>query len=113
MTRLTAGLLLTVAVTGALAAGFGRGAILPGLAFGLLATAIQLAATRWLEGARGKPFSDLVKALGLGMGLRFAGVAVFLGAAVAAPALFPALPTALAYLGVLVPLLLSDLRTVR
>jgi hypothetical protein len=113
VTRLTAGLLLTIGVTGALAAGFGRETILPGVSFGLLATAIQLAATRWLEAARGKPFSELVKALGKGMGLRFAGVLVFLGAAVAAPRFYSPLPTALAYLGVLVPLLLSDLRTVR
>lgn len=113
MTRLTAGLLLTVVVTGALVAGFGREAVLSGVLFGLLATAIQLAATRWLEAARGESFTELAKALGKGMGLRFAGVLVFLGAALAAPALFPPLPTALAYLGVLLPLLLSDLRTVR
>ncbi len=113
MTRLTAGLLLTAAVTGGLVAGFGREALLPGVSFGLLATAIQLAATRWLAAARGKPFAELVKALGFGMGLRFGGVFVFLVAALAAPALFPPLPTALAYVGVLVPLLFSDLRTVR
>jgi hypothetical protein len=113
VTRLTAGLILTVVVTGALVAGWGWGMVLPGVSFGLLATGIQLAATRWLEAARGAAFAELVKALGKGMGLRFAGVVLFLGAAVAAPRLYPPLPTALAYLGVLVPLLLSDLRTVR
>jgi hypothetical protein len=40
-------------------------------------------------------------------------VFLFLGTALAAPVLFPPLPTALAYVGVLVPLLFSDLGTVR
>jgi hypothetical protein len=113
VTRLAAGVLLTAAVTGGLVAGFGPEALIPGVSFGLLATAIQLAATRWLVAARGQPFAGLVRALGYGMGLRFAGVFAFLVAALAAPALFPPLPTALAYVGVLVPLLFSDLRTVR
>jgi hypothetical protein len=47
------------------------------------------------------------------MGLRVAGIALMAAAIVAAPALFPALPTALGFLGVLVPLLFMEMRLAR
>ncbi len=113
MRPLAPGLLLTGLVTAVLAWAFGRAAILPGVVFGLVATAIQLAAARFLQKARGQPFEQLMKAWGLGMGLRMAGMMLFLGLVLWDRALFPPLPTALAYVGVLIPLMFSDLRTLR
>lgn len=92
---------------------FGRAALLPGLVFGLMATGIQLAAGIFLRRAVGKPFEQLLKAWGAGMGLRVAGMFLFLGAVLLDRTLFPPLPTALAYVGVLIPLMFSDLRTIR
>ncbi len=107
------GLLLTAVVTVLLAWGFGPVAVLPGVVFGLVATAIQLAAAALLRKARGQAFEQLLKAWGLGMGLRMAGMMLFLGLVLWDRALFPPLPTALAYVGVLIPLMFSDLRAIR
>jgi hypothetical protein len=111
--RLAPGLILTVVVTTLLLWGFGRVALLPGLLFGGVAAAIQLAASGFLRKAVGKPYEQLLKAWGLGMGLRMLGVFLFLGAVLADESIFPPLPTALAYVGVLIPLMFSDLRTIR
>ena len=113
MKPLLPGLLLTAVVTALLVWGFGPVAVLPGVVFGLVATAIQLAAAAFLRKARGKPLEQLIKAWGLGMGLRMAGMCLFLGLVLADRALFPPLPTALGYVGVLIPLMFSDLRTLR
>lgn len=107
------GLFLTVLVTAVLTWGFGRVALLPGLVFGVVATAIQMAAAVFLRKAQGQPFEQLMKAWGLGMGLRVTGMFLFLGLVLADRTLFPPLPTALAYVGVLIPLMFSDLRTLR
>jgi hypothetical protein len=84
-----------------------------GLVFGGIATVIQLAAGIFLRRAKGKSFEELLKAWGLGMGLRVLGIALFLGAVLVDRTVFPPLPTALAFLGVLIPLMFSDLRTLR
>jgi len=107
------GLVLTVLVSALLVWVFGRGALVPALLFGALATAIQQAASALLRRAAGQPFERLLKAWGLGMGLRMLGVTLFLLAVVADRAFFPPLPTALAFVGVLIPLMFSDLRTIR
>jgi len=107
------GLLLTALATALLTWTFGRAALLPGVSFGLLATAIQLAAGVYLKRAAGQPFEQLLKAWGIGMGLRVAGMFLFLGAVLMDRTLFPPLPTALAYVGVLIPLMFTDLRTIR
>ena len=66
-----------------------------------------------LRRATGKPYEQLLKAWGVGMGLRLVGMLLFLAAVVIDRALFPPLPTALAFVGVLIPLMFSDLRTIR
>lgn len=113
MKHVAVGVILTAVVTALLVWGFGRAAFVPGLAFGGIATAIQVAAGGFLRRAAGKPFEQLLKAWGLGMGLRVLGMFLFLGAVLADRAVFPPLPTALAFLGVLIPLMFSDLRTIR
>lgn len=113
MKALRLGLVLTAIVSAVLASAFGRGVLVAALLFGVLATAIQVAASALLRRAAGQPFERLLKAWGLGMGLRLLGVTLFLLAVVADRALFPPLPTALAFVGVLIPLMFSDLRTIR
>ena len=113
MRALLPGLALTAGVTALLVWRFGEAALLPGLLFGGLATAIQVAASGFLQRALGKTFEQLLKAWGLGMGLRVFGLFAFLAAVLIDRALFPPLPTALAYVGVLIPLMFSDLRTIR
>ena len=113
MKHVAIGLALTAVVTALLLWGFGRDALLPGLVFGGIATAIQLAAGGFLRRAAGKPFEQLLGAWGTGMGLRVLGMFLFLGAVLADRTLFPPLPTALAFLGVLIPLMFSDIRTLR
>ena len=113
MKALRLGLVLTAVVSGLLVALFGRAVLVPALLFGLVATAVQVAASALLRKAAGQPFEALLKAWGLGMGLRMLGVMLFLGAVVADRTFFPPLPTALAFVGVLIPLMFSDLRTIR
>lgn len=81
--------------------------------FGALATAIQMAAGLFLRRAAGKPFEQLLKAWGMGMGLRVLGMFLFLAAVLADRTVFPPVPTALAFVGVLIPLMFSDIRTIR
>jgi hypothetical protein len=107
------GLVLTAVLSGLLAWGFGRAVLPAALLFGSVATAIQVAASALLGRAAGQPFERLLKAWGLGMGLRMLGVTLFLGAVLADRTIFPPLPTALAFVGVLIPLMFSDLRTIR
>jgi hypothetical protein len=111
--HLAAGLVLTAIVTALLVRGFGSIALLPGVVFGGVATVIQLAAGVFLRRAVGKPLEQLLKAWGIGMGLRVLGMFLFLGAVLVDRAHFPPLPTALAFVGVLIPLMFSDLRTIR
>lgn len=113
MRHLAVGLLLTVVVTAVLVWVFGSVALMPGLVFGAVATAVQYAAGHMLRRVSGKPVEQLFKAWGAGMGLRLVGMLLFLAAVVLDRALFPPLPTALAFVGVLIPLMFSDLRTIR
>lgn len=113
MKQVARGLALTAVVTAILCWAFGRQALLPGLVFGAVATGIQVVAARFLERARGLPFEQLMKAWGLGMGLRMAGMFLFLALVLLDRELFPPLPTALAYVGVLIPLMFTDLRAIR
>ncbi len=106
------GLALTVVVTAVERVAWGPRALLPGLVFGLLATGIQVAADRSLRKAAGAPFAELVRRWAVGMGLRMGGIALFVVAVVADRALFPPLPTAFGYLGVLVPLLFAETKLV-
>jgi hypothetical protein len=110
---LRAGALLTLVVTAALGAGFGMGAVWPAAGFGLLATLIQIAAGRAMQGAVNLSFAEFLKRYGIGMGLRVTGVVILLVAIVARPEVFLPLPTALGFLGVLIPLLFLEARLAR
>lgn len=81
--------------------------------FGLLATAIQLAAVAWLRPALSAPFPVLLKRWGAGMGLRLGGVVAFAALVAAAPERFPPLPSALGLVGVLIPLLFMETRLLK
>lgn len=110
---LLAGLLLTAAVAGVLTLGFGRGALLPGAAFGILATVLQMIAVRALRRGMAGGTTEFFKGMGIGMALRFGGIVLVLVAVLFDRGRFPPLPTALAYVGVVVPLLLFEVRFVR
>jgi len=107
------GLGLTVLVAGAIRVGFGPAALLPAVLFGLLATAIQAGAGRAMRGAAQLGYAEFLKRYGIGMGLRLGGVVVLMVAIVARRELFDPLPTALGFLGVLIPLLFLEARLAR
>ena len=88
--------------------GWGRAAVLATITFGLVATAIQFTAVRALKPAMSGPFPALVKRWAAGTGLRLLGVVLFATAVVMDPVHFPPLPTALGYLGVVVPSLFLE-----
>lgn len=83
--------------------------------FGVLAVLVQMVAEALVGPAikRDLPFAAVLKRWGIGMALRFVGIVVLAGAAVANPKLFPPLPAAMGYLGVLLPLLIVETRLLR
>ena len=83
-----------------------------GLLFGLLATAIQLVAGRWMTGLEQAPIQQYMKRWGGGMGLRLLGVGVVGMVIWLEPPALPALPAALGYVGVLIPLLFLEARRI-
>lgn len=89
---------------------------LPGVlaagSFGLLGTAIQLAAGRMMTTRTDAPLREFMQGWAGGMGLRLAGV-VLVGVVIwLDSARFPPIPAALGYIGVLVPLLFLEARRV-
>ena len=109
MTRLKGGLYLSLAaaLVGTLLAGW-RGAVAAGT-FGLVATAIQVLAGRKVT-QQGASFREFARSWVGGMGLRMLGV-VLVGVVIwLDSARFPALPAAMGYIGVLVPLLFYEAR---
>jgi hypothetical protein len=113
MKGLRLGIALTVLVTGLLVLSWGQDAWVPGLVFGLIATAIQVISVALVRPVFGGETVRLLKRWGVGMLLRGVGVALVAVAVTIDRALFPPLPTALAFLGVLVPLLFMEVRLVR
>jgi hypothetical protein len=107
------GVALTVLVTVVLVLSWGRAALLPGLAFGALSTAIEGVALTRLRRTWHEPGTGPLKGFAEGMGLRLAGIAVLAAAIVIDRTVFPPLPSALGFLGVLVPLLFLEVRWVR
>ena len=82
--------------------------------FGGIAVVIQLGAIGLMRPVqRGAPIQRFLARWGAGMGLRFLGVVGIAVAAGLAPRPFPPLPTALGFLGVLLPLLFLEVRVVR
>lgn len=104
------GAALTVLVAGIVGLGWGWGTAGAAAAFGVLATAIHLAAVAVLKPAMGGPFERLAKRWAVGLALRLGGAVIFGAAAVWRPDVFPPLPVAIGYLGVLVPLLFTEMR---
>ena len=110
MTRSKAGLALTlpVAVLGALLGGW-QG-MLAAAAFGLLATAIQVAAGRTMSRQGESPTREYMRAWASGMGLRMLGV-ILVGVVIWLDSAWcPPVPAAMGYIGVLVPLLFFEAR---
>lgn len=102
------GLTGLVTATGALVGGVDSA--FPAGAAGLLAGAIHLVAVGVLRPSLVPPFEGMMGRWMVGLGLRFGGIAVVAVALLALPDLFPALPTALGFLGVLIPLLFAEMR---
>ena len=113
MKGLGLGIVLTALVTGLLYIGWESDALIPGLVFGLLATGIQVASVALVRPVFGGETVRLLKRWGMGMLLRVLGVALVAAAITIDSTLFPPLPTAFAFLGVLVPLLFLEIRLVR
>ncbi len=91
----------------------GPAAVVPALASGTVAALAQFAAARLARRALEARFTQFMAAWALGMGLRFGGFVLLAGAMLALPAHFPPLPSALGFLGVLIPLLLLEIRLAR
>ncbi len=110
MKNLVVGVLLTALVTTTLWAAFGPSVLFAAVIFGLVATVIQMVAVAVAKPALDRSFDKFMVRWGVGMGLRLAGVVLFTVAVLALPARFPPLPTALGFLGVLIPLLFMETR---
>jgi hypothetical protein len=103
------GSLLAVFVTALIWLGWGVQAAIAGGAFGLLATAIHVISVVALKRVWNAPFKELAKGWGIGMALRLGGAVVWMLAVLLRGDLFPPLPTAIGFLGVLIPLLFSEI----
>jgi hypothetical protein len=91
----------------------GPAAVPPVLAGGAIAAIAQISAAVLARRAYAAPFARFVGAWALGMGLRFSALIALAAGMLAAPTQFPPLPTALGFLGVLIPLLLLEIRLTR
>jgi hypothetical protein len=110
---LLTGVGLTLAAGGLSALLFGDGALWPAIVFGLVGLAIHLAATHVAARKPPGPGEVFPKGFLYGMALRMGGVVLFAAAAFGMGEFFLPLPTAIGFLGVLVPLLFLELRTIR
>ncbi|MBE0594188.1 MAG: hypothetical protein IH616_17495 [Gemmatimonadales bacterium] len=81
--------------------------------FGVLATVIHLVALALIKPAIEGPYRKLMARWAMGMTLRLLGVAVFLIVVTVKRELVPPLPAAIGYVGVLLPLLFSEMRLLR
>ncbi len=113
MSILAAGAALTLVVTLVLRAALGSQAVVPALVFGGLAVVIQMTSHAIVKPALEASFHKLMGRWGIGMGLRLAGVGLFVAAVFWRREWFPPLPAAFGYLGVLIPLLFMETRLVR
>lgn len=106
------GILLSAGIGGAVWLVAGMGPAQAALAAGLLATAIEVAAVTALRPALRPPYEGLLQRWALGLALRMVGVAVVGWAVLGWRERFPVLPTALGFVGVLLPLLGLEMRLV-
>jgi hypothetical protein len=107
------GIAITVLVTAALWQIWGDVALVPALTFGSLATAIHVAASALLQSALDESFGRAMSRWAMGMGLRLIGVALFAAAVILMRDRFPPAPSAIAYLGVLLPLMGLEMNLLR
>jgi len=108
-----AGAVLTALLSGMAWVVWGGDAAMASAAFGVIATALHVPAAVWFKRGLSGPFNRTFGLWMAGMGLRMVGVVAFVVAVSVAPERFPALPTAIGFLGVLVPLLFSEIRLLR
>ena len=113
MSVAAAGVGLTALLAGVGWMVWGKPAVPAVLAFGLLATGIQVVATALMRRGPEAPFPVLARRWGAGMGMRLGGVVVLAAAVAVDPEHFPPLASALGYLGVVLPLLMLEMRLVR
>jgi hypothetical protein len=104
---------LTALVTAALVATLGRQAALPGLVMGMVATVVELSAARWLRLGLAATTRRAFQAFGAGVVLRLFGVGLFAGLVAWDRGVFPPLATGLGYVGVVIPLLFLETRSLR
>ena len=107
------GLALTAVVSGIVWVFWGQEEVIPAATFGMLATLIHVAAVALLKSGLKKPFSILMWRWVAGMGLRLLGVVLFALAVFGQGDRFPAIPTAIGYAGVLLPLMFAEMRFIR
>ena len=107
------GLLLTAIVSGILYQAWGREAMIAGVIFGLIATTIQAVSVAMVRPAFRAASSIFLGRWAAGMFLRILGVALVGLCAYLNPGFSPPLPTAIGFLGVLVPLLFLEVRLIR
>ena len=102
-------LALTALMTTAAVVTGEQGSAIPAGLAGLFAGTVHLAAISALKPSLVPPFEGIVGRWMVGLGLRFGAVAMVAIALAALPDLFPVLPTALGFLGVLIPLLFTEM----
>ena len=107
------GLAITLAVTAVLWVVWGPAVLATAIGFGVLATVIHVAASALLQSALDDSFGRLMSRWAMGMGLRLVGVALFAVAVVAMRDRFQPAPSAIAYLGVLLPLMGLEMNLLR
>lgn len=107
------GLLLGGVISGICYRIWGAQAAIAAGSFAALAVLIQVASIMLIQPVKQAPPKQFITRWGMGMGLRLLGVvAIALGAGLD-PVHFPPIPTAIGFLGVLLPLLLFEVRLVR
>ncbi len=107
------GILISMAVSGLVWVLWDVSGALPTAVFGLLATAIHVAAVALLKSGLKHSFGMLMWRWSMGMGLRLIGVGLFAVAVTVQGDRFPVIPSAIGYIGVLLPLMVSEMRLIR
>ena len=107
------GLGLTVVIGAVAAFVWGGSGAVGAVAFGVLATAVQTAAVASVQPARTAPLPVFMRQWGIGMGFRLLGIVAFAVAVALRPEVFQPIPSALGYLGVVIPLLFAETRSLR
>lgn len=111
--RLNTGLMAMAATTLLAWTLWGESGLVGGLTFGLIATALQLLAARAMRRTGVTPSVDHMSVYGMGMLLRAMGVVALYALVSKYPTRFEAGPSAVGYLGAVLPLLYLETRLSR